>query len=251
MADFSKKAVGFVVNDSESVHTIFFKRHVVREHSELTPSSKTLFTLGWPPYATESKLEDLYSSEFGPVSKVYLKKAPGPVTESQLGDRCLSFKVAYVVFESEESLDKVLAFKCGEKLQIVLDEADIGMGKWTKDYMNTRVEINALMTSSDEFMKKYDFEQKTKEENLKALQEPDKEGWVTVVSKRKRLPPSQDQLKESKKSKKRKKKNELLNFYSFQQRELQREHIAQLRKKFEEDKKKVLELKAKRKFRPF
>jgi len=50
---------------------------------------------------------------------------------------------------------------------------------------------------------------------------------------------------------KKRRQKELLNFYQFQQRETQREAIAELRKKFEKDKQKVAELRSKRKFRPF
>ena len=44
---------------------------------------------------------------------------------------------------------------------------------------------------------------------------------------------------------------ELLNFYSFQQREGQREKVAELRRKFEQDKRRVEDMKARRKFKPF
>jgi len=49
----------------------------------------------------------------------------------------------------------------------------------------------------------------------------------------------------------KKKKNELLDFYRFQMRQSKREDIAELRRKFEEDKAKIEKMKALRKFRPY
>ena len=49
----------------------------------------------------------------------------------------------------------------------------------------------------------------------------------------------------------KKKKKTKEDFYQFQQRDSQRQAIAELRKKFLKDKKKVEELKAQRKFNPF
>lgn len=51
--------------------------------------------------------------------------------------------------------------------------------------------------------------------------------------------------------KKKKKDTELKNFYRFQVREEKMKQLGQLRKKFEEDKKKVERMKATRKFNPF
>jgi len=43
----------------------------------------------------------------------------------------------------------------------------------------------------------------------------------------------------------------LLNFYRFQQRETQRERIADLRRAFEEDKERVAAMRQRRRFKPF
>ena len=50
---------------------------------------------------------------------------------------------------------------------------------------------------------------------------------------------------------KKRKAKELVNFYQFQQRESQREAIADLRRKFQRDKERVAEMRAHRSFRPF
>ncbi|RXN19184.1 ribosomal RNA-processing 7 -like protein [Labeo rohita] len=53
------------------------------------------------------------------------------------------------------------------------------------------------------------------------------------------------------KEKKKKERKELLNFYTWQHRNTQKQHIAELRKKFEEDKQRIAVLRAQRKFRPY
>ncbi len=88
----------------------------------------------------------------------------------------------------------------------------------------------------------YDRRRGEETELRKRLSEPNEEGWVTVTRKRPMKPQTFP---------KRKKKKELVNFYCFQQRESQREQIADLRRRFEEDKKRVVEMKAHRKFKPF
>lgn len=55
----------------------------------------------------------------------------------------------------------------------------------------------------------------------------------------------------AKNQKKKKKGTELKNFYRFQIREEKMKQLDQLRKKFDEDKKKVERMKATRKFNPF
>lgn len=56
---------------------------------------------------------------------------------------------------------------------------------------------------------------------------------------------------DSSENKRKTKKKELLNFYSWQMRETQREEIAKLRYKFQEDKEKVAAMRAARKFKPY
>lgn len=113
---------------------------------------------------------------------------------------------------------------------------------------------------------KYDQQEVAERLVRKRLSEPDEEGWITVARKTPRtqlvgiaictaisrhpLLTIMQQRPAHLEQKKRRQK-ELLNFYQFQQRETQREAIAELRKKFEKDKQKVAELRSKRKFRPF
>ncbi|KAK2185149.1 hypothetical protein NP493_245g02015, partial [Ridgeia piscesae] len=96
--------------------------------------------------------------------------------------------------------------------------------KWCDAYRKQCPKLKLLQREIDDYMTEFDSKV---EQDRQAAREaegvPDDEGWVT----------------------------ELLNFYSFQMRETKREHITQLRQKFEEDKRRVADMRAARKFRPY
>ena len=239
--------VGFRCGESESLHSIYSKQHVVREDSPLTPTSRTLLTLGWPPYVQKHHLNNVYSA-FGTVQQVFMKRSPGPIRDlKELDVDKVGFKCAYVVFSAEDGLRKALQ---QDSLKVGLEPEEVGMGKWCTQYMATRTAASQLKSAADKYMQSFDQKERERDERLCKLQEPDEEGWVTVVPKgKKRLATGEKSV--SQRVRRKKKNKELLNFYSFQLRESRREQIAQLRKKFEEDKQKVLVMKAKRKFKPF
>lgn len=95
------------------------------------------------------------------------------------------------------------------------------------------------------------------QEETKAKEEegvPDEEGWVKVTRRGRRpvLPRTEAaSLRVLEKEKRKRARKELLNFYAWQHRETKMEHLAQLRKKFEEDKQRIELMRAQRKFRPY
>lgn len=243
---FTAVRVSFRCGESESLHSIYSKQHIVREDSSVTPSSRTLLTLGWPPYIQKHHLNELYSV-FGTVQEVFMQRTPGPIRDLKKFDvGNMSFKIAYVVFSEEDGLTKALQ---QERLEVEVGTEKVGMEKWCLQYMEKRLTVDQLKAAADKYMQSFDQKEREQDERLHKLQEPDEEGWVTVVTKgKKRLT---GEKPASQRVRRKKKNKELLNFYSFQLRESRREQIAQLRKKFEEDKQKVLSMKAKRKFKPF
>merc|ERR1712012_1334290 len=104
----------------------------------------------------------------------------------------------------------------------------------------------------DTFMKDYDKNVADMKQKNEELEEPDGDGWVTVTKKidTKKSKPSSDVSKKDT-SKRKKKKLELVNFYSHQIKEEKINKIQLLRKKFEQDKQKIAQMKTERKFRPF
>ena len=124
-----------------------------------------------------------------------------------------------------------------------------GMKKWCTEYKEQYPNPKIVQKKVDEFMAEFDLkEAKEKAELERLANEPDEEGWTVVMHGKKTLG---DTERVTKRERKKRQKKELANFYTFQQRESKREHIAILRKKFEEDKKKIQQLRAARKFKPF
>ncbi|XP_048473463.1 ribosomal RNA-processing protein 7 homolog A [Rhincodon typus] len=83
---------------------------------------------------------------------------------------------------------------------------------------------------------------------------PDEDGWVKVTRRGRRpgIPRTEaGNLRLIQRERQKRAQRELLNFYSWQHREAKREHIAQLRRKFEEDKQKIALMRAQRKFKPY
>lgn len=61
-----------------ATHSIYCKIHHVRQNSDITPNGRTLFTIGWPPYANKESIKELYS-RVGQVENAYLQSNPGAV----------------------------------------------------------------------------------------------------------------------------------------------------------------------------
>jgi len=79
--------------------------------------------------------------------------------------------------------------------------------------------------------------------------EPDEDGFVTVTRGGRNAPASRTEAEEAKRrmlEKENKKKEELANFYRFQLRERKKAEAAELLKRFDEDRKKLEELRAKK-----
>ncbi|MEE6524023.1 hypothetical protein FKM82_023213, partial [Ascaphus truei] len=126
---------------------------------------------------------------------------------------------------------------------------------WIEDYEASLTDTESLQAEIDAFMKVHD--KRVAEEEEKAEEEegvPDDEGWVKVTRKGRRPGLARTEVKNLRlmeREKRKRAQKELLNFYGWQHRESKREHLADLRKKFEEDKQKIALMRAHRKFRPF
>ncbi|XP_061495330.1 ribosomal RNA-processing protein 7 homolog A isoform X4 [Rhineura floridana] len=208
--------------EHQSPHYLYVKEHKVREDTDLKrPQNRTLFVLNVPPYCTEG------------------------------------FQVAYIVFKSPAGVQAAKCLSTQEPVVISSNRHPIqtGIHKWITRYAASVVDPTELKTEVDAFMQAYD--QKVAKEEAKAEKEdglPDEEGWVKVTRKGRKpgLPRTEAaNMRALEREKRKRAHKELLNFYAWQHRETKREHIAQLRKKFEEDKQKIAVMRAQRKFRPY
>lgn len=129
------------------------------------------------------------------------------------------------------------------------------MAKW-KQQLNEKFPINdeELQNDIDTYMSNYDSSEVKKTEMEKVLTGADDDGWVTVGKKGINAGFEQKESVVNRlqaKIEKGKKKKELVNFYSFQIRESKMKKIINLRRKFDQDKQKIEDIKKTRRFRPF
>ncbi|NXN94258.1 RRP7A protein, partial [Rhinopomastus cyanomelas] len=247
-----------------SGHCLLVKEHQVREGAGNThPARRTLFVLNVPPYCTADALSRLFS-RCGQVQAVDICEKPGPVEKKEKSTSkffnlktVTGFQVAYVVFRKPSGVQAAKALSQEGPLLISTESHPVktGIRKWIDSYAASVVDPEELKAEVDAYMQDYD--KKMAEEEAKAAEEegvPDEEGWVKVTRKGRKpgLPRTEAaNLRVLEKEKQKRARKELLNFYAWQHRETKREHIAQLRKKFEEDKQRIALMRAQRKFRPY
>ncbi|XP_054052910.1 ribosomal RNA-processing protein 7 homolog A [Rissa tridactyla] len=247
-----------------SPHYLLVKEHQVREGAGSThPPRRTLFVLNVPPYCSPDSLSRLFS-RCGQIQSVDVCEKPGPREKkekftSKFFNRktVTGFQVAYVVFRKPSGVQAAKALSQEGPLLISTESHPVktGISKWIANYAASVVNREELKAEVDTYMQDYD--KKIAEEEAKAAKEegvPDEEGWVKVTRKGRKpgLPRTEAaNLRVLEKEKQKRARKELLNFYAWQHRETKREHIAQLRKKFEEDKQRIALMRAQRKFRPY
>lgn len=247
-----------LTEDSVSPHTIYFKEHSVREHTLDKPSGRTLLVVNIPPYVDEKGISNAFR-EAGTIESVQLCLKPTATDvkpkQTFIPDcNTASFHVAYIVFKKVSELDKALKLT---ELQPVNSNGHVvksGLKKWIHDYNNSIYQPKLLKEKVETFMKKYDEQMKSAEKKEKELEQEDDEGWVTVTKRGKVQSFARSDKVENKiviKEEKKNKRKELKNFYTFQIRESKMKHIVSLRQKFEEDKKKIAQIKQSRRFKPF
>ncbi|CAN9505765.1 unnamed protein product [Ophioblennius macclurei] len=254
-------------SDVATQHSLYVKEHRVRaEKSSLRPLDRTLFVLNIPPYCPEDVVKELFS-QFGSVQSVELLDHPGSVQES--GPKLAKiftpavkqgFKVGYVVFNKSSSISAVKSHPHDVPLVVCTEERQVktGVQKWIQQYTESFIQPDKLQQIVDSFLQDYDKRKEQEEERQRIeaeQQQEDEEGWVKVTRGHKgaKARPHSEAANERtlQKEKKKKKRKELMNFYTWQHRNTQKEHIAELRKKFEEDKQRIALLRAQRKFRPY
>ncbi|XP_076916434.1 uncharacterized protein LOC143576156 [Bidens hawaiensis] len=139
------------------------------------------------------------------------------------------------------------------------EDETTGMKRWITKYHRARPGAEVLMENINDFLVDY-WAQKEKER--KEREEEAAEGGWTVVTHLKGRKKTTDaesgttvgsvaQAAVMDKMSKKKDKQVGINFYSFQRREAQRNEIMMLQSKFEQDKKRIQQLRAARKFRPY
>lgn len=166
-----------------SQHTIYCKRHSLRQQSNKTPNNRTLFTTGWPPYCGKDQVKELFS-RVGHVEEVYLQERTGPVEE---GSTILTgkFTFGYIVFKEEEEVTRALSLCSGVPLSCCI--GDVGLIKWSTQYQQQYQTESILEAASKKGVAAYDQWMEDEKKRKKRLSEPDAEGWVTITKKTKQI----------------------------------------------------------------
>ncbi|XP_077474921.1 ribosomal RNA-processing protein 7 homolog A [Stigmatopora argus] len=254
-------------SDTKSEHKLYVKEHKIRaEKSSHRPLDRTLFVLNIPPYCSKDVVEELFS-KFGSVTSVELSDHPASLLQPGPELSTLfkpapkqSFNVGYIVFKSPSSIAAAKSHPHDVPLVVCSTERTVktGVSKWIQQYKDSFVKEDTLQKVVDEFMKDFDKKKEEEEERQKEeaeQQKEDEEGWVKVGKGKKgnKARPHSEAANQKilRKEAMKKKRKELLNFYSWQHKNTQKEHIAELRKKFEEDKQRIALLRAQRKFKPY
>ncbi|KAM4531150.1 ribosomal RNA-processing protein 7 homolog A [Odontesthes bonariensis] len=253
-------------SDSVAQHSMYVKEHKVRaEKGSRRPLDRTLFVLNIPPYCSEGVVKDLFS-QFGSVESVELRHHPGSSQES--GPRLSrffrpaekqGFKVGYIVFQNSSSLPAVKSHPHDVPLVVCSEQRPVATGvqKWIQQYTESFIHPEKLQQIVDTFMQGYDKrkEEEAERQKQETEQQQEEEGWVKVSRGHKgaKARPRSEAANQRtlQKEIRKKKRKELMNFYTWQHRNTQKENIAELRKKFEEDKQRIALLRAQRKFKPY
>lgn len=249
-------------SDRPTWHQIFIKEHNKKRSDSDLPVGKTLFVVNVPPYVNADHLSKGFAIA-GDVAHVVLADRKGnrfamPNTATAPSRHFTStpntnvFKCAFVVFRSTKALRNAL-----ELDEVLLYQNDktiltTGIAKWQQEHAQSLPDEAAIEEEVEQYM--VAFEQTELEQRLVAKQpEVDDDGWQVVKKGRgagfeqkettlKRL---DDKVQEGKK------KKELQNFYTFQIRDSKRQHVVGLRKRFENDKRKIETMKQARHFKPY
>lgn len=245
---------------SNACQCLYLREHSAATTCEEWPKGRTLIVYNVPPYCEEDNIRLLFK-DCGHIARVYLQSKPSskPVIQMKFSHSIKekSTKIAYVVFHKPAGLKKAcdMVYDQERFLSNSTTLINSGLRAYITQYKNSVIDIKALEKSAEEYMAQYN---KNKDEEIKKEKEmegvPDEDGFIKVTrhGKNKGLRRTEETEKRGHEHiRKRKKKNELKDFYVFQHREAKRKHIADLQSKFEEDKKKVKEMRNARKFRPY
>ncbi|KAL1223045.1 Large ribosomal subunit protein eL19y [Cardamine amara subsp. amara] len=165
--------------------------------------------------------------------------------------------------ENEKSSDKINIIKEEEDVyQISSGDEDCskGMKKWVTDYYESRPGLDELQERIDDFMAAH--EERLEHEKQTREAKAAEGGWTVVVHHKGRKKTTETETGttvgsvsqaalEDKVAKKKQNEPVAHGFYRFQRREAQRNELLALQSKFEQDKKRIQQLRAARKFKPY
>ncbi|KAL1810482.1 hypothetical protein DCAR_0730183 [Daucus carota subsp. sativus] len=157
-----------------------------------------------------------------------------------------------VLEDNEVKQDEVYEISSGD------EDSSQGMKKWIMEYHQSRPGVKILQDKIDDFIVSHEakLEQERKEREALAAEG----GWTVVVHQKGRKKTTESEsgtavgaahATVTDRIAKKKNKEVGLDFYRFQKREAQKSEIMMLQSKFEQDKKRIQQMRAARKFKPY
>jgi ribosomal RNA-processing protein 7 len=215
------------------------------------PAGRTLHILNIPPYADESSLKAVFEV-VGKVDRVTLfdsyesknnkYKSESVIFKDEISSK---FKIAYLVFRKSDSIDLLMKLKELPPLNSADHKVLTGIDKWVQQNNERFVDADIMQAEIDAYMKNYDKMKKAEEDQEEGA---DDDGWQTVSRKGFKQKESVINRLEQKIQKQKIQAKNLKNFYTFELRESKRQHLFDLRKRFQEDKRKMETLRQTRRF---
>jgi ribosomal RNA-processing protein 7 len=249
--------------DGAVTHHLFYKKQAGApvestggsdgwESADAGGGDRSLFVVNVPWNWDYSDLQACFSC-FGNVESAVLTKAteesplpPGILTSRRSPE---GGRRAVVTFETSVEMEATLTSKMSKLVQpYQAPSAPGGMASWMADYDSVRPDVEKLQTQVDRFMEAFDASTVSKKRGR--APEVDDEGWTMVgggkKKQRRNLMPREVLEEESARQQKKKKGDKVVHFYKFQQRQEKKDQLADLRRKFEEDKAKLALIKEQR-----
>lgn len=246
-----------LVPKSKVTRHIMVKRH----ESESCPPGKSLFILNVPPLVTTAALKQTFTAAFGKVSKVEIIDEKTSIIDRRIK---VQHKSMAVVFNNVSSVEKIFQIKATDSpvMSLTNNEEPSKLQNFVEvckmNYNNSIIpldakyndHVNKLITSYEKYLAE---REKTRKEVPK--NEADEEGWITVKHKGKHSLNKEKAIRAKDKIKQMKKKRIESNVsavyqYRMRSKEEKFARLRELRAKFEEDKFKLAQMKAGRKFKP-
>lgn len=234
---------------TNKVRYLFVKPHT---NENGTPDDRTLFVAGLPVYLDEKALLQLFSGH-------------GDIEQAAIHGSRLSGLIRFSKKSSLKSVRKA----CAKGLVTQLDleptyttSGHWGLRAWVESHKSEKPGNDVLQAELDRWMEEYEAEEE--EKRRKALEASQEDGWTVVQRHKGRKKSSSDGGKAGPTvvgavavaaarsiANRKSIKTEYSDFYRFQQREKRRNELVELREKFEQDKRRLAELKSMRNFKPF
>ncbi|KAF6031530.1 hypothetical protein EB796_010162 [Bugula neritina] len=211
---------------------------------------------GIPVYIREGNLKKIFK-KFGIIEKIKIYSLDGEKEQSHLPSfqQTKGYKQADVFFVKSSAIKSVLSMKYDDKYT-VLEEGSAYKPMtdvWIKDLQTSyNIPTADIASKCAKFMEAYDLRKSEEEKDARKLaDEPDEDGWITVTRNKFSHPPKAVKAHELKKLRKKKENAALVHFYKNQVTDTKMQRIRELKAKFEEDKKRIQEMRQQRKFRPY